>query len=142
MCCHPVVLSIYSGAEEGFKNGEAGYSSLAEAGETHRKVPNRSVAFFLFFSLSLSLNYVVAAALGPAREAFGTTFRHFSDSFLNSSPVRALRLAGGAVQSRRGVLIEGSDVTARVLDLISVTFSTSGPIRDAFLCCYVIVMFG
>lgn len=85
MCCHPVALSIYSGAEEGFKNGEAGYSSLSEA--AHRKVPNKSVGIFLFFSFLFLFFFFsfflallfVAVVLGPAREAFG----QLSDTFLN-----------------------------------------------------------
>lgn len=75
MCCHSVVLSIYSGAEEGFKNGEAGYSSLSETGETHRESPEQIRGYLSFFLLLL----FVAVVLGPAREAFG----QLSDTFLN-----------------------------------------------------------
>lgn len=90
MCWHSVVLTIYSGAEEGFKNGEAGYSSVSEAGETHRKVPNKSVGirvlfFFSFnFSKILLLLLFVAVVLGPAAEAvdnFPTLFSIFFKLF-------------------------------------------------------------
>lgn len=101
MCMwHSVVLSIYSGAEEGFKNGGAGYSSLSEAGRTHRKVPNKSVGISL-----LCFVFVVAVVLGPAVMAFGQLSD--TDSFLNSSHVCALWLAGPDVQSGRSLLILG-----------------------------------
>ena len=126
MCCHSVVLSIYSGAdEEGFKNGEAGYSSLSvcsrQAKHTEKSRTNPWVSLFVLFF------FIVIIRRSRARTCSGgfwTTFRHFSESFLNSSHVCALWLAGAPVQSGRSLLIWGSDVTARVLDVISVIFST------------------
>lgn len=146
---------IYSEAdEEGFKNGGAGYSSGSEAGNTQKKSRTNPCVDVCF---SVLLGSVSFSSAGRSRartcsRGFWTTFRHWSESFLNSSHVCAPWLAAAAVQSGRSLLMEvgggGGDVIARVLDLMSVTFSTFKLVRDAFLLhwhalcwCFVIVMF-